>query len=700
MRINHIAAGTLSLMLSTSVIAEQSDDPFIWLEEVEGEKAIEWVKQQNAVSLKELEAHPEFNMLQEKNLEVYQSEDRIPYITKRGEYYYNFWQDKTHVRGIYRRTTLDEYRKAEPKWETVLDFDKLAEDEGENWVYAGMQCLYPDQNLCLVSLSRGGADAAVVREFDMRTKSFVKDGFELPEAKSSLAWIDENTVFVGTDFGEGSMTTSGYPRMAKRWTRGTPVDDAQIIYEGKEDAVGSFASRSFSKDGNIDLVVEYPTFFTNVAYFLNDGQLKKLNKPDTATLSGYFNKQIYIQLKEDWTVGEQSFPSGAILYAPLEDLLNGKPTYKVFVENTPSKTVLGMSFTKSNILVNWLNDVKGVIEKYTPKADGSYAVETVDIDANGTISIQNANESSDDYFVNYENFLQPDSLLFVSGETGKVETLKQLPSFFDASPYETKQYFTTSKDGTRVPYFLVKRKDTKFNGKNPTLIYAYGGFEVSIRPTYSATVGMNWLDMGGVYVVANIRGGGEYGPAWHRAALKGNRHKAFEDFEAVAEDLIARKVTASKHLGIRGGSNGGLLTGALMTRRPDLYNAVISQVPLLDMLRFHKLLAGASWMGEYGNPDNPDERQYLASYSPYHVVNKEADYPRALFTTSTRDDRVHPGHARKMVAKMKALGHDVLYYENIEGGHGGAANQKQSAYLNALIYTYLIHELRSTRKGA
>jgi prolyl oligopeptidase len=694
MYIKSLIAGSLSLMLVNTVSASDTDDPFIWLEEVEGEKAIEWVKKQNAVSQKELEAHPEFKMLNEKNLAVYQSEDRIPYIAKRGDYYYNFWQDQTHIRGIYRRTTLEEYRKDNPKWETVIDFDKLAKDENENWVYAGMSCLYPDENLCLVSLSRGGADAAVVREFDMRTMKFVEGGFELPEAKSSVSWVDENTVFVGTDFGEGSLTTSGYPRVAKRWQRGTPLEEAEIIFEGKVDSVGTWASRSFSKDGNYDIIYDVPTFFTNHVYILDDGQYKKINKPDTADLSGAFNKQLFIQLKEDWDLDGTVYPAGAILYATFEDLLDGKPNYKVFVENTKTKTVLGMSFTQSHILVNWMDDVKGVVEKYTPKKGGGYAIETLDIDANGTISIQNANENSDDFFINYESFLQPDSLMFVDGETGKIETLKQLPSFFDASPYETKQYFTTSKDGTRVPYFLVKRKDVKMNGKNPTLIYAYGGFEVSIRPSYSATVGINWLDQGGVYVVANIRGGGEYGPAWHRAALKTNRHKAYEDFEAVAEDLIAKKVTAPQHLGIRGGSNGGLLTGALMTRRPDLYNAVVSQVPLLDMLRFHKLLAGASWQGEYGSPDNPDERAYLASYSPYHNIDKDAKYPRALFTTSTRDDRVHPGHARKMVAKLKAMGHDVLYYENIEGGHGGAANQKQSAYLNALIYTYLIHELK------
>jgi len=338
--------------------------------------------------------------------------------------------------------------------------------------------------------------------------------------------------------------------------------------------------------------------------------------------------------------------------------------------------------------------VKSVLQQYSFNADGTLKIETINLPKNGHISVYATNDSSDDFFVNYENFLQPSTLFYVKAASHQVEKLKQLPAFFDASPYETKQFFATSKDGTQVPYFIVKPKQMKLNSKNPTLLYGYGGFEISLTPRYSATVGMDWLEQGGVYVLANIRGGGEYGTAWHRAALKKNRHKAYEDFEAIAEDLIKRKITSAKHLGIRGGSNGGLLMGAVLTRRPELFNAVVCQVPLLDMLRFNKLLAGASWMGEYGNPDNPDERAYLKSYSPYHNVNKETHYPRVLFTTSTKDDRVHPGHARKMVAKMKALGHEVLYYENTEGGHGGAANLKQAAYLNALIYSYLIHELK------
>ncbi|MFT6734330.1 MAG: prolyl oligopeptidase [Polaribacter sp.] len=685
----------LMTLLSTSTLsASDVNNPFIWLEEVQGEKALSWVKEQKAISTTELEAHPEFKVLNEKNLEVYQSKKRIPSIFQRGEYYYNFWQDDVHIRGIYRRTSLDEYRKAEPKWETVIDFDALAKTEDENWVYKGMDCLYPDRNLCLINLSRDGADATVVREFDMRTLKFVDDGFVLPEAKSSVSWIDENSLFVGTDFGGDSLTTSGYPRIAKRWKRGTSLDKAEQVFEGKVDSVGSFTSRTFSKTGNIDITVDVPTFFTNIVHILQKDKWVKLDKPDSATLAGYFNQLVYIQLKEEWKVGTNVYPAGAVIYEHIDKVLVNKAHYKIFVKNTKTKIVSGISFTKSAILVNWLDDVKSVLERYSLNEDNTYKVEQIKLESNGRISVSNANENSDDFFVTYENFLQPDSLYHVNGTSLIIEKLKELPAFFDASPYDSKQYFATSKDGTKIPYFVVMPNDMKLNGKNPTLLYGYGGFEVSMRPSYSATIGMDWFAQGGVYVLANIRGGGEYGPAWHRAALKTNRHKAYEDFEAVTEDLITRKITSPKHLGIRGGSNGGLLMGAMLTRRPDLFNAVVCQVPLLDMLRFHKLLAGASWMGEFGNPENPDEAAYLKSYSPYHNVQKDTPYPRALFTTSTRDDRVHPGHARKMVAKMKALGHDVMYYENTEGGHGGAANQKQSAYLNALIYTYLIHQLK------
>ncbi|MCO7226709.1 prolyl oligopeptidase family protein [Pleionea sp. CnH1-48] len=670
------------------------DTDFLWLEGVEDKRALNWVEEHNKVTHEALATTSHFKELYSKNLDVYQSNERIPYITQRGEYYYNFWQDAEHQRGIYRRTTLSSYKSDNPQWEVVIDFDALAKQENENWVYKGMNCLYPKEILCLVNLSRGGADATVVREFNMKTKSFVENGFKLAEAKSSIAWIDSNTVFVGTDFGEGSLTESGYTRIVKRWKRGTPLADAKTVYEAKPESIYAYGARFFSKDGSLDMLVEAPTFFTNVAYVLTDKGRVKIQKPDNAVISGYFNKQAFISLKSDWNVNGKIFKQGSVITIPMEDLLAGKKNFELFAAPSQSNTIAGISFTKSYVLVSWLKDVKSSVSVYKQDKSGKWQSRDLPFDANGRISVFGTNENSEQFFLSYESFLQPDSFYIVNGKNLKSEKLRQLPAFFDASKYETAQHFATSKDGTKVPYFIVKPKGMSSDSSNPTLLYGYGGFEVSLRPSYSSTVGIDWLEQGGVYVLANIRGGGEYGPAWHQAALKQNRHKAYEDFEAVAEDLIQRKVTSPKHLGIQGGSNGGLLMGAMLTRRPELFNAIVCQVPLLDMLRFHKLLAGASWVGEYGSPDIEEERKYLASYSPFHQLTKTASYPKVLFTTSTRDDRVHPGHARKMVAKMEALGHDVFYYENTEGGHGGAANQKQSAYLNAMVYTYLMDRLK------
>ncbi len=686
--------GASLLTASVAFASTVQNDPYLWLEEVDSEKALNWAKQQNKRSTGLIEADPLFKQLEKKNLEVYQSKDKIPYIVQRGDVYYNFWRDKEHVRGIYRRTTLDEYRKDNPDWETVLDFDALAKSENENWVYKGMSCFYPKEELCLIKLSRGGADATVVREFNMLGKTFVNGGFKLPEAKSSVSWIDENTLFVGTDFGEGSLTESGYPRIAKRWKRGTALSSAETVFEGSKTSVSAGAYRSFDKDGFVDIAYESTTFYTNKTYFWHKNNWQEIAKPDTATLHGYLNNQLFIELKDAWENDGKQYETSSILYAPINDVLENKADYRVLVKNTPSKTVSSLSFSKSAILVNWLEDVNSVLERFVPETDGSFKVQRVPLTENGSISVWETSEETDDFFVQYESFLQPDAFYLVDGNTLKPENLKQLPAFFDATKFKTTQYFVESKDGTKIPYFVIMPKNMTLNGKNPTLLYGYGGFEISLTPFYSATVGMDWLSQGGVYVLANIRGGGEYGPDWHQAALKKNRHKAYEDFEAVAEDLIARKITSPRHLGARGGSNGGLLMGAMLTRRPDLFNAIVSQVPLLDMLRFNKLLAGASWVGEYGSPDIKDERDYLASYSPYHNVKKNVQYPRALFTTSTRDDRVHPGHARKMVALMRAQGHDVLYYENMEGGHGGAANLKQSAYSEALVYTYLKIQLQ------
>ncbi len=677
------------LIFVTGVQINAEEDPYLWLEEVQGKKALDWVKKQNEASVAVLEAVPGFKAVYEKILGIYNSDKRIPFAGKMGDYFYNFWRDAEHVRGFYRRTTLKEYRKKDPKWEIILDLDALAKKEGENWVYKGMNPLYPDYNRCLVSLSRGGADAVVVREFDITTKSFVKDGFQLPEAKISVSWRDINTVYVGTDFGKGSLTKSGYPRIVKLWKRGTPLKDAKTIFETDEKSIYAFGGRMFSEEGHFDFVYEGVTFFTHNYYLIKNGKVEKIDIPQDADITGYFKKQFLVKLRSDWKVGDKTFKQGAVIIGKADDILAGKKKFHVLIEPRERFSIASISSTKSTLLVTVLDNVVGKLFQYTQDADGKWKKKQVPFEDNGTINVFNTNEKSDDYFVIYQNFLTPSSLYMVSGKDGKIEKLKNQPDFFDPKPYKVKQLEAVSKDGTRVPYFVVMGKNTKLDGKNPTLLYAYGGFQVSMQPRYSASTGVGWLEQGGVYVLANIRGGGEFGPKWHQAGLLKNRHKVFEDFIGVAEDLVKRKITSPGKLGIMGGSNGGLLVSTVFVMRPDLFKAVVSRVPLTDMKRYTKLLAGASWAAEYGDPDDPDMWEYIKTYSPYHNVKKGVKYPVVLFTTSTRDDRVHPAHSRKMVARMKDMGHKVLYYENIEGGHGGAANNQQSAYMYTLGVSYL-----------
>ena len=700
MRHDQLFTTTLTLVLSFGATHLMADD-YQWLEDVEGEKPLAWVEKQNDESLKILQSHSRYKDLFQESLDVLNSDDRIAYVSRRGDYWYNFWQDEEHIKGIYRRTTLAEYRKPSPQWETVLDIDALAEKDGVSWVYKGMNCLWPDYERCLVNLSIGGADAVVVKEFDLVSKAFIENGFSLTEAKSNVDWIDQDHLFVGTNFEneETPLTESGYPRIAKLWQRGTPLSEAKTVFAGDVTSVsvGGFTMEDSNSrvTGKLHkFIYDSPSFFRTNYYYYDNDKLSKLPIPDDIDIEGLFRGDLYIQLKSDW----QGFKQGSVIYAPLADVVADKAKYKLFVEPSERKFLAGMSFGKDFAIVNWQDNVKSKLQRYTPKSNG-WDIKDIDFPANGSIGTGNIDFDYDKFTVTYNDFLQPPTLYLVDAKSLKIESLKAQPSMFDASNLVSQQMEATSKDGTKIPYFIVMPKNLKKDGTNPTLLYAYGGFEISQTPGYSAINGKSWLEKGGVYVVANIRGGGEFGPAWHQAALKENRHRAYEDFEAVAEDLIKQGITSPAHLGIRGGSNGGLLVGAAVTRRPDLYGAVVCQVPLLDMQRYNKLLAGASWMGEYGNPDIPEEWAFIKTYSPYHNVKKDAHYPRIFFTTSTRDDRVHPGHARKMVAKMEDMGHDVLYFENTEGGHAGAANNEHRANVYALIYTYLTMELMDEKEG-
>lgn len=673
-------------------------DPFVWLEDVQGERALNWVRERNALSQKELMARPEYAPTKVQLLEVLNAKDRIPAVARRGDWLYNFWQDEANKRGLWRRTTLAEYRKPQPAWETVLDLDALAKAENENWVWGGTACLGPSYRHCLVMLSRGGADAKVVREFDTATRQFVKDGFTLPEAKTDADWIDENTLYVGTDFGPGSMTDSGYARIIKRWKRGTPLSEAVTVFEGDVKDVAVSVSIDKTPGYERTMFLRALDFYNTKKFLLQGDKLVELDMPSDATPS-FLRDTLLLHLRSELKVGDTLFPSGSLLHANATAYLRGERKLAALFTPTATRSLSGYTSTRDHVLLNIIDNVAGKLEQWHKKGD-SFTRREVAAPFPGALGVSSLHDPllKDDplaeaYWLSYTDFLTPDSLYLSSTANDKRELLKARGGLFDSTGMRAEQRFATSKDGTKVPYFVVWPKGAKADGNNPTLLYGYGGFEISMKPWYSGGFGRAWYSRGGVLVVANIRGGGEFGPSWHQSAVKPNKQRSYDDFIAVAEDLVAQKITSPKHLGIMGGSNGGLLVGATFTQRPDLFNAVVCQVPLLDMKRYHTLLAGASWMAEYGNPDLPEEWAYISKYSPYQNLKADVKYPRVLFTTSTRDDRVHPGHARKMAALMLSMKHDVLYYENIEGGHGGAADNEQRAHLQALEYSYLWQQL-------
>ena len=671
-------------------------DPYLWLEEVQGERALAWARERNLQSQGELEALPVFRENRERILAVLDSREQIPYLNRRGAWFENFWRDGANPRGLWRRTTLEEYRKPEPKWETLIDLDALARSEGENWVWGGADCLAPAYSRCLVSLSRGGADAKVIREFDLGTRAFVPQGFLLPEAKSDVEWRDPDTVLVGTDFGPGSMTRSGYPRTIREWKRGTPLAAARLLYEAQEGDVAAFVQVDRTPGFERVVLGRAIDFFNTEMFLLQGKALVPIDKPADASLI-WRRDWAFLQLRSDYQTGATSYRAGSVLAIRLDALLRGGRSFDLLFEPTPTRSLArgGLALTRDHVLLNILDNVAGRLEELS-LVDGRWQRRSVDAPFPGRLAAQGMHDPfvRDDalanaYFLSYADFLTPDSLYLGRVGSDQRELLKSRPRFFDPQGMRAEQLFATSADGTRVPYFVVWPRGATADGSNPTVLYGYGGYQISELPRYSGVYGSTWHARGGVLVIANIRGGGEFGPAWHMAAVKANKQRSYDDFAAVAQDLIARRITSPKHLGISGGSNGGLLVGAVMLQRPELFGAVLCSVPLLDMQRYHKLLAGNSWMAEYGDPDKPEEWAWISRYSPYQNVRVGVKYPQVLFTTSTRDDRVHPAHARKMAARMLEQGHQVLYYENIEGGHGGAADNSQRAHLLALENSFL-----------
>jgi prolyl oligopeptidase len=675
-----------------TLFAQEAADPYAWLESIEGEKAIAWVRDHDETTLTALKARPEFQHLYDRNLEVYNSTEQISYPDTYGEYVYNFWQDARNERGLWRRTTRADYLMPHPKWEVVLDIDSLSKAEREQWIFKSADFLYPAYNLCMLSLSRGGGDAVVKREFDLRSKRFVTGGFAVPEAITFTSWKDENTLIIGSDFGPGTMTRAGYPRISKLWKRGTPLDKAVTILEcdSSDNLVVGYAinrpERQFLIFG------QARTFFTSRTYAMENEKLVQLDIPLDANLRGILKGQLIVWLKTDWKVGGAVYRGGTLVGVDYEKLLRGMGVVKVVFEPGEKSNINGVTSTKNLILVNVLNNIRGELFECS-FVNGTWSRTRVAVPEYGTIGVVDRDLDSDQYFFTFTNFLTPTTLYRVPNKSATPEKVKSNPAFFDAKDLTVAQHEARSKDGTVIPYFLVARRDLAYTGTTPVVLKGYGGFEVPILPSYDATDGCSWLANGGAIAVANIRGGGEFGPSWHLAAMKENRQKVYDDFIAVAEDLIASKVTSPEHLGIVGGSNGGLLVGVAFTQRPDLFHGVACWVPLLDMKRYSKLLLGASWMEEYGDPDKPDEWAYIGKYSPYHNVFPDRKYPEVFFLTTTRDDRVHPAHARKMAAKMEGLGYKIYYYEHIEGGHGAATN-KQRALMNSLQYTYFLQQLR------
>jgi prolyl oligopeptidase len=675
-----------------------ADDKYIWLEDVSSDRSMTWVKAENARTAKVLEADPRYPEYNAAALKIASDPSRLPMPGLLGTDVYNFWRDDKNPHGLYRKTSLTDYLTNKPTWHSVLDIDALGKQDKQSWVLHGFNCLYPGDRYCMVNLSAGGEDADTVREFDLKSEKFVDTGFVLPHSKQNLGWKDKDTLLIARDWGPGTMTKSGYAFVVKEWKRGTPLDSAKEIFRGKDtDETGSSAFTLNDAQGeSLTLISEGVTFFTTRQLVETPSGFKPVSIPAKASLSDLIDGRVLITINEDWKPEGQTrnFKAGSLLQVSLKALLADPAHLKpsVVFEPTAQEFLEGSSSTKDRLLVTTLNHVQGRAYIYTPTPSG-WTKKQLPVPENVSVGIVSTNNSDDKFFLSIAGFLTPTSLYLGDATTGDLALEKTQPALFDASNDVVQQLEATSKDGTKVPYFVVHRKDLKYDGTNPTLLNAYGGFEVSETPHYSATSGKLWLEHGGVFVLANIRGGGEFGPAWHEAGLKTQRQRIYDDFAAVGQDLIKRRITSSAHLGILGGSNGGLLMGVEMTQHPDLWRAVVIQVPLLDMLRFEKIAAGASWVGEYGSVANPNERAFLASISPYNQLKPNVKYPEPLIFTTTKDDRVGPQHARKFAAKMEEFHEPFLYDEITEGGHGAGADIKQEARTSAETYIYLTRKL-------
>jgi prolyl oligopeptidase len=696
-----LAVMTLPTHSAAQSTAPQSapDDPYIWLEQVASREAMAWVDTHNAATTKVLEADPRYQSLYDEALTIAGAKDRIPQPSFTRGQIYNFWQDADHLRGLIRKTSLDDYRQAQPQWTTVLDVDALGKAENRSWVLKDFDCLRPEERLCLVSLSDGGEDAVEVREFDLNTAAFVPGGFHLPRGKHRVTWEDADHLLVASEWTPGETTASGYPFVVKRLTRGQPIDAAATVFRGDktDGGYGVAPARLLDGDGNRLMVIERPLdTFRRETWVVTPRSVERLALPPKVEVVGMVRGRVLFQLHEAWTAGGRTLPAGALAAVDLAALTTDPAhlTPGLVWAPGPREALSDIGTTKDRLVLTFLDNVQGRAVVFTPTPDGGWDRRKLNLPDNLTIAIGACDKRTNRCFLQADGFLTPSVLSLADADTGALAEVKTLPAKFDASKDVVEQLEATSSDGTRIPYFVVHRRDLSADGATPTLMTAYGGFQASMTPYYSGVIGKLWLERGGAYVLANIRGGGEFGPAWHEAALGVNRQRAYDDFAAVGQDLFARKITSPRRLGIQGGSNGGLLMGVEMTQRPELWRAVLIEVPLLDMIRIGKIAAGASWQGEYGDVEaDPAIRAFWQKTSPYQNLKAGAAYPEPFIFTTTKDDRVGPQHARKFAARMEAMGLPFYYYENTEGGHGAGADLKQAARVNALTMTYMIRKL-------
>ncbi|NYH12889.1 prolyl oligopeptidase family serine peptidase [Paraburkholderia bryophila] len=675
-----------------------SPDPFLSLEDLDDADALAWVERQNASTRAAWCDNAEFEALKQQLADAYLPRERPVIPDRWKDWAYDLWQDERNPKGIWRRTTWAAWRSGAPVWQTLLDFDALGAAEGTPWVCVELDILYPDGDRALITLSPGGSDALVVREFDIDAQQFADGGFAIAKAgKHTASWIDRDTLYVGWDNGRKTLTRSGYPREVRRWTRGTVLADAPVVFKAAFGDIGVEAH--YDPIEQRHTVASSVDFFDSHTYYLDSGGAPdvwhRFDVPSHVGVGGW-QGWLLLEPRLDWDCNGVQHPGGSLLAIREDAFLRGEREVVPLFTPTPLTSACEWTHTRNHLIVSYLDDVQNRTLLWTPsqRSDQTWhwtqrlfpSHDDTQADVSPVEPTLN-----DEVFVDTDDYLQPPAywLTDLTRENlSEWELLDRWPTQFDATQYAVTRGHAVSADGTRVPYTVIGPRAGQ-TSQRPCLLSGYGGFAIPLLPSYLTGQGIGWLARGGVYVVAHIRGGGEFGTRWHTEAQGVQRQRAFDDFLAVAEALVASGVTSAAQLGIQGGSNGGLLVAACMVQRPELFGAVVCEVPLLDMSRYHLLHAGASWIDEYGDPDEPDEARVLAAYSPYHRVSAEGVYPPVLFTTSTADDRVHPGHARKMAARMQAQGHERVWYrENTEGGHGGSDELEQAEH-DAMVFEFL-----------